>query len=96
MCREFLTLKLKKDGPERNSRSTACLDSLPRKQRTPLTEQAKGSNRTKSTVRVRFEHVFGAQANDMGGTLVRTAAGLHAILLAKVAKDQSYLRLLPE
>jgi IS5 family transposase len=38
----------------------------------PLTEQAKGSNRTKSTVRVRVEHVFGAQTNDMGGTLVRT------------------------
>lgn len=38
----------------------------------PLTAQAKGSNRTKSTVRSRVEHVFGAQANDMGGTLVRT------------------------
>ena len=38
----------------------------------PLTDQAKGSNRTQSTVRVRVEHVFGAQANDMGGTLVRT------------------------
>jgi hypothetical protein len=38
----------------------------------PLTEQGKGSNRTKSSVRVRVEHVFGAQANDMGGTLVRT------------------------
>ena len=38
----------------------------------PLTEQAKGSKRTKSSVRVRVEHVFGAQANDMGGTLVRT------------------------
>lgn len=38
----------------------------------PLTEQAKRSNRTKSTVRVRVEHVFGAQTNDMGGTLVRT------------------------
>jgi len=42
----------------------------------PLTEQAKGSNRTKSTsraiVRVRVKHVFGAQTNDMGGTLVRT------------------------
>jgi len=38
----------------------------------PKTDQAKGSNRTKSTVRVRFEHIFGAQANDMGGTLVRT------------------------
>jgi IS5 family transposase len=38
----------------------------------PLTDQAKGSNRTKSTVRVWVEHIFGAQANDMGGTLVRT------------------------
>jgi len=38
----------------------------------PLTEQAKKSNRTKSKARVRVEHVFGAQANDMGGTLVRT------------------------
>jgi IS5 family transposase len=38
----------------------------------PLTEQAKKSNRTKSTARVRVEHVFGAQTNDMGGVLVRT------------------------
>jgi len=42
----------------------------------PLTEHAKGSNRTKSTnsafVRVRVEHIFGAQANNTGGTLVRT------------------------
>ena len=38
----------------------------------PLTEQAQNSNRTKSTVRVRVEHGFGAQANDMGGPLVRT------------------------
>jgi IS5 family transposase len=38
----------------------------------PLSKQAKGSNRTKSSVRVRVEHVFGAQTNDMGGTLVRT------------------------
>ena len=38
----------------------------------PLTEQGKASNRTKSTVRARVEHVFGAQTNDMGGTLVRT------------------------
>lgn len=38
----------------------------------PLTQQAKASNRTKSTVRVRVEHIFGAQTNDMGGTLVRT------------------------
>jgi IS5 family transposase len=38
----------------------------------PLTDQAKGSNRTKSTVRVRVEHIFGTHANDMGATLVRT------------------------
>jgi hypothetical protein len=37
--------------------------------------QAKGSNRTKSIVRVRVEHVSGAQNSDMGGTLVR-AIGL--------------------
>lgn len=42
------------------------------KRNKPLTKQAMGSNRTKSTVRVRVEHVFGAQTNDMGGTLVRT------------------------
>jgi IS5 family transposase len=39
----------------------------------PLTQKAKASNRTKSTVRVRVEHIFGAQANDMGGTFVRTS-----------------------
>ena len=38
----------------------------------PLGVQAKGSNRSKSTVRSRVEHVFGAQSNDMGGTMVRT------------------------
>jgi IS5 family transposase len=42
----------------------------------PLTGQAKVSNRTKSTssatVRVRVEYIFGAQTNNMGGTLVRT------------------------
>ncbi len=30
------------------------------------------SSRTKSTVRVRVEHVFGARANDKGGAIVRT------------------------
>lgn len=38
----------------------------------PLGVQTKGSNRSKSTVRSRVEHVFGAQSNDMGGTMVRT------------------------
>ena len=37
----------------------------------PLTEEQKLSNRMKSKVRARVEHVFGAQAA-MGGHLVRT------------------------
>ena len=37
----------------------------------PLTEEQKQSNRMKSKVRARVEHVFGAQAA-MGGHLVRT------------------------
>lgn len=44
----------------------------------PLTEQGKSSNRTKSAVRARVEHVFGAQTNDMGGTLVRTIGLIRA------------------
>ena len=38
---------------------------------TPLSEEQKQTNRTKSKVRARVEHVFGAQAA-MGGHLVRT------------------------
>ena len=37
----------------------------------PLTEEQKQSNRTKSKVRARVEHIFGAQAA-MGGHFVRT------------------------
>jgi IS5 family transposase len=44
----------------------------------PMTNQAKGSNHTKSRIRVRVEHIFGAQANDMGGTLVRTIGTVRA------------------
>jgi IS5 family transposase len=44
----------------------------------PLNEQGKASNRTKSAVRARVEHVFGAQTNDMGGTLVRTIGLIRA------------------
>ncbi len=44
----------------------------------PLTKQGKATNRTKSAVRARVEHVFGAQTNDMGGTLVRTIGLLRA------------------
>lgn len=38
----------------------------------PLGEREHRGNRTRSKVRARVEHVFGAQANDMGGTLVRS------------------------
>jgi transposase, IS5 family len=38
----------------------------------PLSEREHQGNRTRSKVRARVEHVFGAQANDMGGTLVRS------------------------
>ena len=44
----------------------------------PLSEQGKASNRIKSAVRARVEHVFGAQANEMGGTLVRTIGLIRA------------------
>ncbi len=37
----------------------------------PLCEREKRGNKTRSQVRARVEHVFGAQSNDMGGTLVR-------------------------
>ncbi len=38
----------------------------------PLREREKRGNTTRSKVRARVEHVFGAQSNDMGGTLVRS------------------------
>jgi IS5 family transposase len=38
----------------------------------PLSEREKRGNKTRSKVRARVEHVFGAQSNDMGGTLVRS------------------------
>ena len=37
-----------------------------------LTERERRGNRTRSTVRARVEHVFGARSNDMGGVLVRS------------------------
>ena len=38
----------------------------------PLTKREQQGNTTRSKVRARVEHVFGAQTNDMGGTLVRS------------------------
>ena len=43
----------------------------------PLTESQKASNHTKSKIRSRVEHVFGAQAQ-MGGHIVRTIGILRA------------------
>ena len=37
-----------------------------------MSERSLRGNKTRSKVRVRVEHVFGAQTNDMGGTLVRS------------------------
>lgn len=44
---------------------------------TPLTDQQRATNRTKSKVRARVEHVFGAQAQ-MGGHIVRTIGSMRA------------------
>ena len=49
----------------------------------PLTEEQKASNKTKSKVRVRVEHVFGAQAQ-MGGPIVRTIGLLRAQVFALI------------
>jgi IS5 family transposase len=38
----------------------------------PLSERETQGNKTRSKVRARVEHVFGAQSNDMGGVLVRS------------------------
>jgi IS5 family transposase len=38
----------------------------------PLTKRQEQGNKARSKIRVRVEHIFGAQSNDMGGTLVRS------------------------
>ena len=38
----------------------------------PLSKREQQGNKTRSKVRVRVKHIFGAQSNDMGGTLVRS------------------------
>ena len=44
----------------------------------PLTKREERSNKTRSKVRVRVEHIFGSQSNDMGGTLVRSIGVVRA------------------
>jgi len=39
---------------------------------TPLSKREEQGNKTRSKIRVRVEHIFGSQSNDMGGTLVRS------------------------
>jgi IS5 family transposase len=44
----------------------------------PLSGRETRGNKTRSKVRARVEHVFGAQSNDMGGTLVRSVGLVRA------------------
>jgi hypothetical protein len=43
-----------------------------------FSKREKQGNKTRSKVRARIVHVFGAQTNDMGGTLVRSIGIAHA------------------
>ena len=38
----------------------------------PLSQREQQGNKSRSKIRARVEHVFGALTNDMGGTLVRS------------------------
>ena len=68
------------DSAYRSSAIEATLDEKGLKSRIhrkgrrnkPLSERETQGNKTRSKVRARVEHVFGAQSNDMGGTLVRS------------------------
>ena len=44
----------------------------------PLTEAQKSSNKEKSRVRVRVEHVFGSMTNELGGITIRTIGNVRA------------------
>jgi len=44
----------------------------------PLTKRQRQGNKSRSKVRVRVEHIFGAQSNDMGGTRVRSVGIVRA------------------
>ena len=44
----------------------------------PLSDAQAEANRTKSKVRVRIEHVFGAQENAPGGRIIRTIGEMRA------------------
>ena len=59
----------------------------------PLNEREKRGNETRSKVRARVEHVFGAQSNDMGGTLVRGIGLVRA--KARIRAEEPRLRHAP-
>ena len=42
------------------------------KRNKPLTEKQQASNKRKSRIRVRVEHVFGSMENEQGGMVIRT------------------------
>ena len=44
----------------------------------PLTAQQEATNKTRSKIRARVEHVFGNQHNSMGGKFIRTIGILRA------------------
>ncbi len=50
----------------------ASIVPVPRQRNKPLSDREKKVNKTRSRVRVRVEHVFGARSNDMGGPLIRS------------------------
>ena len=76
--------KLKSHIHREGKRPSRACKSMPcRAVGKPLTEQAKGSNRTKSSVRVRVEHIFDAQANDMSDLV---AIGSRPIANGQLAK----------
>jgi len=63
--------KLKERGLKSGIHRKACRHH-------PLSARERQGNRTRSKVRARVEHVFGAQANDMGGTFVRSIGIIRA------------------
>lgn len=56
---------------------TSCIHRKGRRNK-PLSKREEQGNKTRSKVRARVEHIFGAQTNEMGGTLVRSIGIIRA------------------
>jgi hypothetical protein len=54
-----------------------------------LTEEQKGSNREKSVVRARVEHIFGHITQSMGGTFIR-CIGINRAIREIAMKNLAY------